>query len=132
MLLWCKLFLFSSKADHRAHPVLLSFSECVTQNPARLVKRVKELLSKNGARTSPVAFLFEKKGSITLTSNGEGAGYEHLFDLAVEAGAEDVREVEGEDGGVEFEVNNAPLFVVSFCMLIYCKRSSPRLQTFHP
>ncbi|KGB76367.1 mitochondrial protein [Cryptococcus deuterogattii 99/473] len=82
--------------------------ECVTQNPARLVKRVKELLSKNGARTSPVAFLFEKKGSITLTPNGEGAGYEHLFDLAVEAGAEDVREVEGEDGGVEFEVITTP------------------------
>ncbi|WVO21440.1 uncharacterized protein IAS62_002748 [Cryptococcus decagattii] len=82
--------------------------ECVTQNPARLVKRVKELLSKNGARTSPVAFLFEKKGSITLTPNGEEAGYEHLFDLAVEAGAEDVKEVEGEDGGVEFEVITTP------------------------
>ncbi|KIR68030.1 mitochondrial protein [Cryptococcus bacillisporus CA1873] len=82
--------------------------ECVTQNPARLVKRVKELLSKNGARTSPVAFLFEKKGSISLTPNGEEAGYEHLFDLAVEAGAEDVKEVEGEDGGVEFEVITTP------------------------
>ncbi|KIR54804.1 mitochondrial protein [Cryptococcus gattii Ru294] len=82
--------------------------ECVTQNPARLVKRVKELLSKNGARTSPVAFLFEKKGSITLTPNGEEAGYEHLFDLAVEAGAEDVKEMESEDGGVEFEVITTP------------------------
>lgn len=108
LLLWCKLFLSFSKVNHQAHPVLLSFSECVTQNPARLVKRVKELLSKNGARTSPVAFLFEKKGSITLTPNGEEAGYEHLFDLAVEAGAEDVKEMEGEDGGVEFEVNNVP------------------------
>lgn len=120
MLLWCKLFLSFSKVNHQAHPVLLAFSECVTQNPARLVKRVKELLSKNRARTSPVAFLFEKKGSITLTPNGEEAGYERLFDLAVEAGAEDVKEMESEDGGVEFEVNNAPLFVVSFYMLIYC------------
>ncbi|OXC67584.1 hypothetical protein AYX13_03876 [Cryptococcus neoformans] len=82
--------------------------ECLTQNSARLVKRVKELLSKNGARTSPVAFLFEKKGSITLTPNGGEAGYEHLFDLAVEAGAEDVKEAEGEDGSVEFEVITTP------------------------
>lgn len=82
--------------------------ECVTQNSARLVKRVKELLSKNGARISPVSFLFEKKGSITLTPNDEDAGYEHLFDLAVEAGAEDVKEIEGEDGSVEFEVITTP------------------------
>lgn len=89
--------------------MLVAFSECVTQNSARLVKRVKELLSKNGARISPVSFLFEKKGSITLTPNDEEAGYEHLFDVAVEAGAEDVKEIEGEDGSVEFEVINAPL-----------------------
>ncbi|KAL0247277.1 hypothetical protein I308_104313 [Cryptococcus tetragattii IND107] len=103
--------------------------ECVTQNPARLVKRVKELLSKNGARTSPVAFLFEKKGSITLTPNGEEAGYEHLFDLAVEAGAEDVKEMEGEDGGVEFEVITTPSDLSSITSTLqsnpaYCLQSS--------
>lgn len=102
-------FLSISKRTTKAYVVPLASSECLTQNSARLVKRVKELLSKNGARTSPVAFLFEKKGSITLTPNGGEAGYEHLFDLAVEAGAEDVKEAEGEDGSVEFEVGNAPL-----------------------
>lgn len=102
-------FLSISKRTTKAYVVPLASSECLTQNSARLVKRVKELLSKNGARTSPVAFLFEKKGSITLTHNGGEAGYEHLFDLAVEAGAEDVKEAEGEDGSVEFEVGNAPL-----------------------
>lgn len=102
-------FLSISKRTTKAYVVPLASSECLTQNSARLVKRVKELLSKNGARTSPIAFLFEKKGSITLTPNGGEAGYEHLFDLAVEAGAEDVKEAECEDGSVEFEVGNAPL-----------------------
>ncbi|ODN90800.1 mitochondrial protein [Cryptococcus wingfieldii CBS 7118] len=87
--------------------------ECNTQNASRLVKRVKELLSKNGAQTSAVSFLFEKKGSITLTPNeGEGGGgekgFEALFDAAVEAGAEDVREVENDEGGVEYEVITTP------------------------
>lgn len=126
-------FLSISKRTTKAYVVPLASSECLTQNSARLVKRVKELLSKNGARTSPVAFLFEKKGSITLTPNGGEAGYEHLFDLAVEAGAEDVKEAEGEDGSVEFEVGNAPLLrAVGNANLLLKKRLSPHLQTFHP
>ncbi|OCF32759.1 mitochondrial protein [Kwoniella heveanensis CBS 569] len=81
--------------------------ECLTSNPARTVKRVKEILSKNGARTSPVLFMFEKKGLITLTPIKEStqAGFEHLFDIAVENGAEDVREVTNDEGGVEFEIS---------------------------
>ncbi|WVR09496.1 hypothetical protein IAU60_006564 [Kwoniella sp. DSM 27419] len=80
--------------------------ECLTTNPSRTVKRVKEILSKNGARTSPVLFMFDKKGLITLAP-AEGsteAGFEHLFDVAVENGAEDVRETEAEDGTKEFEI----------------------------
>ncbi|WVF67552.1 hypothetical protein IAT40_002309 [Kwoniella sp. CBS 6097] len=81
--------------------------ECLTSNPARTVKRVKEILSKNGARTSPVLFMFEKKGLITLTPSKEStqAGFEHLFDIAVENGAEDVREVTNDEGGLEYEIS---------------------------
>ncbi|WVW85496.1 hypothetical protein I302_107534 [Kwoniella bestiolae CBS 10118] len=81
--------------------------ECVTANPARTVKRVKEILSKNGARTSPVLFMFNKQGLIVLRPEPQSteAGFDHLFDIAVENGAEDVREVEGDDGGVEFEIS---------------------------
>ncbi|WWD19186.1 hypothetical protein CI109_103644 [Kwoniella shandongensis] len=82
--------------------------ECLTPNPSRTVKRVKEILSKNGARTSPVAFLFERKGLITLAPNSPEANYEHLFEIAVEGGAEDVREIEGEDGSPELEVYTPP------------------------
>ncbi|WWC90479.1 uncharacterized protein L201_005415 [Kwoniella dendrophila CBS 6074] len=81
--------------------------ECLTSNPARTVKRVKEILSKNGARTSPVLFMFDKQGLITLKPESESkeASFDHLFDIAVENGAEDVREVESEDGGgMEYEI----------------------------
>ncbi|WVQ72103.1 hypothetical protein IAR50_001648 [Cryptococcus sp. DSM 104548] len=98
--------------------------ECNTQNASRLVKRVKELLTKNGAQTSAVSFLFEKKGSITLTPNeGEGgeAGFEALFDTAVEAGAEDVREGESDDGGVEYEVITTPSTLSPITQLLQTK-----------
>ncbi|WVQ68378.1 uncharacterized protein L199_006585 [Kwoniella botswanensis] len=81
--------------------------ECITSNPARTVKRVKEILSKNGARTSPVLFMFNKQGLIVLKAENTSkeAGFDHLFDIAVENGAEDVREVESEEGGVEYEIS---------------------------
>ncbi|WVO14469.1 hypothetical protein L204_102104 [Cryptococcus depauperatus] len=103
--------------------------ECVAQNPAKLVKRVKEILSKNGARVSPVAFLFEKKGSITLLPNKQGdAGFDHLFEIAVENGAEDVIEGERDEGGVEFEVITTPMALSSLTQIL-SSNSSYTLQS---
>nr|XP_018261599.1 mitochondrial protein [Kwoniella dejecticola CBS 10117]OBR83757.1 mitochondrial protein [Kwoniella dejecticola CBS 10117] len=83
--------------------------ECLTSNPARTVKRVKEILSKNGARTSPVLFMFNKQGLITLRpeTGSKEANFDHLFEIAVEGGAEDVREVESEseEGVMEYEIS---------------------------
>lgn len=75
-------------------------SECVTENPARTAGRVKELLSKGGARVSPVGFMFERKGVLRVApiEGQEDATFDNLFEAALEGGAEDVREVEGEDG----------------------------------
>ncbi|WWC71455.1 uncharacterized protein I206_105411 [Kwoniella pini CBS 10737] len=83
--------------------------ECLTSNSARTVKRVKEILSKNGARTSPVLFMFNKQGLITLRpeTTSREAGYDHLFEFAVEGGAEDVREIESEDGVMEYEITTS-------------------------
>ncbi|WVN86249.1 uncharacterized protein L203_101410 [Cryptococcus depauperatus CBS 7841] len=103
--------------------------ECVAQNPAKLVKRVKEILSKNGARVSPVAFLFEKKGSITLLPTKQGdAGFDHLFEIAVENGAEDVIEGERDEGGVEFEVITTPMALSSLTQIL-SSNSSYTLQS---
>jgi transcriptional/translational regulatory protein YebC/TACO1 len=60
-------------------------------------------------RVAPVAFMFEKKGLIVVNPAlpGGGVDYDGLLDIAVEGGAEDVREMEG-DEGTEFEVSSIP------------------------
>lgn len=79
--------------------------ECLTQNPARTVTRVKEILNKHACRISSVGFLFERKGIIVIQPNVDG--FDDLFEVAVEHGAEDVREAEGEDGAI-WEVITPP------------------------
>jgi transcriptional/translational regulatory protein YebC/TACO1 len=50
-------------------------------------------------RMTPVNYLFEKKGLITLQAvDGVKGDFDELFDIAVEAGAEDVKEIPAEDG----------------------------------
>lgn len=51
--------------------------------------------------------MFERKGIIRLSPQGK-ATFDSLFDAAVEAGAEDVQELEPEDGEVVWEVTTAP------------------------
>ncbi|KAL7422429.1 hypothetical protein Q5752_003077 [Cryptotrichosporon argae] len=78
--------------------------ECLTDNPSRTVQKVKELLHKNGARLSPVAFLFERKGVIHLSP---ASSFDDLFDRALTAGAEDVRDLSASDEPA-WEVITAP------------------------
>lgn len=63
-----------------------------TDNKNRTVSDIRHLFSKNGgnmAEPGAVAWMFEMKSSITI--DGEGVTEEKLMDVALEAGAEDIR-----------------------------------------
>ncbi len=51
--------------------------------------------------------MFDKKGLITIDPSKSNKTFDELFDVAVEAGAEDVQEVEGEEG-TEWTVSHPP------------------------
>lgn len=67
--------------------------ECLTDNKNRTVADVKHLFERNGGNLGEpgcVAWIFEKKGLIIVEKSS--VDEEKLFDLALEAGAEDVNE----------------------------------------
>src|SRR5215213_1709246 len=70
--------------------------ECLTNNPARTAPDLRSTLEKNGgnlATRGAVAFQFTKQGVITIKS--DGVDEDRLMEVALDAGAEDVRN-EGE------------------------------------
>ncbi len=76
----------------------------VTDNKRRTVSELRHIFSKCGgnlAEPGAVSWVFEQKGLIVISR--DGADEEKLLDLAIEAGAEDVREYES-----EFEVITEP------------------------
>ncbi|MSS11961.1 YebC/PmpR family DNA-binding transcriptional regulator [Bifidobacterium tsurumiense] len=78
--------------------------ECLTDNRNRAAAEVRSTLTKgNGslATTGSVSFNFERKGQIVVPS--EGVDFDKLFELAAEAGAEDVT-----DDGEVFSVITDP------------------------
>ena len=78
--------------------------DCLTDNRNRTVADVKHLFERNGGNLGEpgcVAWMFEKKGLIVFEN--DKVDEEQLLDLALEAGAEDVREEE-----TEFEVISDP------------------------
>lgn len=78
--------------------------DCLTDNRNRTVAEVKHLFERHGGSLGEpgcVAWLFEKKGLIVIEK--DKVDEEKLFDLALEAGAEDVR-----DSDSEFEVITEP------------------------
>ena len=78
--------------------------DCLTDNKNRTVAEVKHLFERYGGSLGEpgcVAWLFEKKGLIVVEKNK--VDEEKLLDVALEAGAEDVREEES-----EFEVITEP------------------------
>jgi len=83
--------------------------EFLTDNRTRTVADVRHIFSKHGGSlgvSGSVAFLFERKGVITLA---EGADFDAAFEAALEAGAEDVTQ---EDGMVEIVTAPADFEVV--------------------
>ena len=83
--------------------------QCLTDNRNRASADVRSTLSKNGgslAENGSVSFNFERKGQIVVPS--EGVDFDSLFDMAAEAGAEDV-----ENNGDTYIVTTAPSDVVT-------------------
>jgi YebC/PmpR family DNA-binding regulatory protein len=67
---------------------------CMTDNKQRTVAEVRKILEKAGGNlgsTGSVAWMFEQKG-ILIVNDREKVDGDELFDVAVEAGAEDVAE----------------------------------------
>ena len=78
--------------------------ECLTDNKNRTVADVKHVFERNGGSLGEpgcVSWIFEKKGLIVIDK--VNADEEQLFDLALEAGAEDVK-----DDDAQFEVITDP------------------------
>jgi YebC/PmpR family DNA-binding regulatory protein len=69
--------------------------EAVTDNRNRTVAEIRHVFSKNGGNlgeTGSVGWLFEKKGYIVVDKAAKPE--EELFEIAIEAGADDVRDDE--------------------------------------
>ena len=67
--------------------------ETLTDNKNRTVAELRNIFSKFGGslgESGSVAWMFEKKGQIIL--NGNSLEFDSLFDIALEAGAEDIAE----------------------------------------
>lgn len=78
--------------------------DCLTDNKNRSVADIKHLFERHAGNLGEpgcVAWIFEQRGLITLEK--ETVDEEQLIDLALEAGAEDVKEEE-----TEFEVITSP------------------------
>ena len=78
--------------------------DCLSDNRNRTVAELKHLFERNGGSLGEpgcVSWIFEKKGLLVLDRNR--VDEEKLYNLALEAGAEDVREEK-----TEFEVIAAP------------------------
>jgi YebC/PmpR family DNA-binding regulatory protein len=76
--------------------------EVLTDNRTRVVAEVRNILQKYGGNlgaSGSVAYLFKKKGTIFVEKTA-GLGEDKLMELALEAGAEDVREA-GEGWEIE-------------------------------
>ncbi|KAI8059520.1 transcriptional regulator TACO1-like protein [Gongronella butleri] len=68
--------------------------EAVTDKKSRTVKEVKEVLNRLGGSVSSVGWLFEKKGKIEFATGESGHSLEQMMDAAIDAGAEDIEEVD--------------------------------------
>src|SRR5690606_804556 len=78
--------------------------ETMTDNRNRTVAELRHIFSKNGGNlgeSGSVAWMFDKKGYIVVDKSA--ASEDQLFEIAIEAGAEDVQ-----DDGEAFEILTAP------------------------
>ena len=70
----------------------------LTDNRNRTVSEIRHAFAKHGGNLGEagcVAYLFEKRGVIALDADEDGFDLDRIYELALEAGAEDVIEGEG-------------------------------------
>lgn len=73
--------------------------ECFTDNQVRTVSDVRFQLTRHGGNlgtTGSVAFQFERCGELEFATAGDGAAEEKVLEAALEAGADDVVNEQGE------------------------------------
>ncbi len=78
--------------------------EVLTDNKMRTTPEIRHLLSKHGGNlgdVNSVAWMFEKKGQILVPA--ESVSEDRIMDIVLEAGADDLQNVEG-----EYEVRTSP------------------------
>src|SRR5438874_3434796 len=78
--------------------------EAVTDNRNRTVAEIRHMFSKNGGNlgeSGSVGWMFEKKGYLVVSKSAKPE--EELFDIAIEAGADDLRDDED-----NFEIITSP------------------------
>jgi YebC/PmpR family DNA-binding regulatory protein len=72
-------------------PSIATIIECQTDNKLRALADLRLLVKEAGGQVSTVAFMFEKKGRITLQKK-DGMGVDEVLEPALEAGVIDVEE----------------------------------------
>ncbi|ORZ29824.1 transcriptional regulator-domain-containing protein [Catenaria anguillulae PL171] len=73
--------------------------ECLSDNSNRAIQNVRKVFTKAGGALGSVAFMFTRRGLVTV--GGDGVNADTVFEAAVEAGAEDVLSDEQlQDGAV--------------------------------
>ncbi|MDR3445129.1 MULTISPECIES: YebC/PmpR family DNA-binding transcriptional regulator [Dyella] len=73
--------------------------DCFTDNPTRTVADVRHALTKHGGNlgtSGSVAFQFARLGELAFATNGDEAAEEKVLEAALEAGADDVVNENGE------------------------------------
>ena len=75
--------------------------DCITDNRNRTVAEVRNAFKRGGGSLGSVEHLFQRKGCLKYPPTVD---YEHIFELAVDNGAEDVNEY----NGIGVEVLTAP------------------------
>lgn len=66
-----------------------SVIECQTDEKARALQDIRNIIKTSGGTVTPTSYLFEKKGRIVF-EKVDGIQIQDIFDAAIEAGAKDV------------------------------------------
>ncbi|KAF7295106.1 hypothetical protein MIND_01048900 [Mycena indigotica] len=70
--------------------------ECTTNNPTRTAAKIREILSEHSSRLTPVRFMFDRVGSVTVIMDKREEDHEldliQLIDYATDNGAENYSE----------------------------------------
>ena len=70
-------------------PAIAAVIECQTDSKARTLQDLRDILKSFGASVTPTAYMFERKGKISLVKL-EAISDEEILEQAIEAGALDV------------------------------------------